>query len=270
MTSVKLFILVNGSPTEEFCPQRGLRQGDPLSLVLFNIVAEGLNILLSRALHMGLIKGVKVGSNGVLISHLQFADDSILFCEAEENEVVNLKRILRCFEILSGLKINYHKSMVCGVGVPNDYLANFSSLLNCTVQNFPIKYLGLPLGANPRRKETWQPVLEKVRSRLARWKRKLLSFVGRLTLIKAVVSSLPVYYLSLFRIPEGVAKEIERLQASFLWGGSDLKRKIHMVKWEEITKRVDQGGLGIRRIREMNTCLLIKWWWRFGLEAGAL
>lgn len=102
VTYVKLSILVNGSPIEEFCPQRRLRQGNPLSPFLLNIVAKGLNILLSRALHMGLIKGVKVGSNGVLISHLQFANDSILFCEAEENEVVNLKRILRCLRYYLG------------------------------------------------------------------------------------------------------------------------------------------------------------------------
>ncbi|CAL5335104.1 unnamed protein product [Camellia sinensis] len=80
-----------------------------------------------------------------------------------------------------------------------------------------------------------------------------------MTLVKAVTSSLPVYYLSLFRLPEGVAKEFERLQASFLWGGSTLRRKIHMVRWEELCKSVEQGGLGIRKVRDVNKCLLLKW-----------
>lgn len=86
----------------------------------------------------------------------------------------------------------------------------------------------------------------------------MLSFARRLTLVKAVTSALPVYYLSLFKMPVGVAEEFDKLQASFLWGGLELKRKIYMIKWEELSKRVDQGGLGIRKVKEVNSCLLIK------------
>ncbi|CAL5434764.1 unnamed protein product [Camellia sinensis] len=146
----------------------------------------------------------------------------------------------------------------------------FAGMLNCKVKSAPIKYLGLPLGASPHRKVFWKPVLDKIKLRLAGWKRRLLSFAGRLTLIKSVLSSLPVYYLSLFKIPEGIAKEIEKLQASFLWGGVELKRKVHLVRWDEVTKSTKQGGLGVRRIRDMNVCLLMKWWWRYANEEQAL
>lgn len=74
---------MNGSPSEEFCPRRGLRQGDPLSPLLFNVVAEGLNILLKRAKELGIINGVEVGSGGFCVSHLQYADDTIIMCNAE-------------------------------------------------------------------------------------------------------------------------------------------------------------------------------------------
>ena len=84
-----------------------------------------------------------------------------------------------------------------------------------------------------------------------------------------MLSSLPVYYLSLFKIPEGIAKEIEKLQASFLWGGAELKRKVHLVRWDEVTKSTKQGGLSVRRIRDMNVCLLMKWWWRYANEEQA-
>ncbi|CAL5392116.1 unnamed protein product [Camellia sinensis] len=167
VTSARVSVLVNGSPIEEFCPQNGLRQGDPLSPFLFNIVAKGLNILLPRALEKNLIKGVKVGTHGVLVSHLQFANDSILFCEAEVQEVVNIKRILRCFELISGLKINYHKSVVCGVGVKEDILVELTGKLNCKAGSLPLNYLGIPLGANPSRRRTWKLILDKVKARLA-------------------------------------------------------------------------------------------------------
>ncbi|CAL5415768.1 unnamed protein product [Camellia sinensis] len=270
VSTARLSVLVNGSPTEEFSPQKGLRQGDSLSPFLFIIVAEGLNILMHRAHELGIIKGVKVGAKEVMISHLQFADDSMLFCEADLEQIVHIKRVLRCFEILSGMRINFHKSVVCGVGVDVEALSSCADILNCKVQGLPMKFLGLPLGANPGRKSTWKPVLDKVKARLAGWKRRTLSFAGRLTLIKSALSSLPIYYLSLFRMPNGVVREIEKLQAAFLWGGNDLKRKVHLVKWAEVTKSREQGGLGIRRIKDVNSSLLLKWWWKFGKEVNAL
>ena len=82
MKSASISILVNGSPTSEFVPQRGLRQGDPLAPFLFNIVAEGLNGLMRRAVEENMYKGYLVGANNVPISILQYADDTIFFGEA--------------------------------------------------------------------------------------------------------------------------------------------------------------------------------------------
>lgn len=103
---VSMAILVNGSSTQEFFPQKGLRQGEPLSPFLFNVIAEALNILMERAMEEGLIRDIKVGRNGILVSHLQFADDTIF----------------RYFQLMSGLEVNYSKSMLCGVKVNGDFV----------------------------------------------------------------------------------------------------------------------------------------------------
>lgn len=103
ISSTRVSVLVNGSPSPEFCPQKGLRQGDPLSSFLFNVVVEGLNILISRAKEIGLFKGVLVGAK-------------VIFCEVEWSEIMAIKRILRCFEVISGLRFNFSESVVCGVG----------------------------------------------------------------------------------------------------------------------------------------------------------
>lgn len=160
---------------------------------------------------------------------------------------------------MSGLKINYHKSNIYGIGVPDGIVTNFASKLNCMKISLPFTYLSLPLGANPRRKSTWATIIEKCQRRLASWKRRFISFGGRLTLIRSVLSSLPVYYMSLFKLLEGVARAIDRIQAFFLWGGSNLKRKIRLVKWEEVTKSKKQGGIRVRKVRDVNDCLLAKW-----------
>lgn len=84
------------------------------------------------------------------------------------------------------------------------------------------------------------------------------------------MSSLPMHFMSLFKLPEGVPKDIEKIQAAFLWCGSQLSKKVHMVKWEVVTKSQNQGDLGIRRVRTMNECLLVKWQWRFWVKDNSL
>ena len=153
-------------------------------------------------------------------------------CDGRLEELVNFKRILRCFELMSGLRINYHKSLVCGVGVSEDLLNMAQEKMNCVSRKLPIKYLGPPLGASPRLGKTWSPVVDAFKKRLAGWKRKFLSYGGRLALIKSTLASLPIYYLSMFRLSVSVAKVLNSIQARFLWGDTDLKRKVHLVKWE--------------------------------------
>lgn len=98
------------------------------------------------------------------------------------------------------------------------------------------------------------------------WVRRYLSLVGRITLIKSVFMNLPVYYLSIFEMPIGIARKIEQMFRKFLQGDKEAKRKIHLVKWEEVIKPKSEGGLGIVPLRVRNHALLCKWSRRFGRE----
>lgn len=130
--------------------------------------------------------------------------------------------------------------------------------MNCKSGEIPFKYLGLPVGADPKSIATWRPVINTLERILASWKGKHLSFGGRITLINSVLNSLPVYFLSFMRIPRKVLKIITRIQRDFLWGGNGVTRKIALVRWEVVCKSRVEGGLGIKNIDWFNLALLAR------------
>jgi hypothetical protein len=272
ISTVRFSVMVNGSSCGFFESSRGLRQGDSLSPLLFVVVMEALNRLLMRAEEGHLLRGFEVqGRNNspLMISNLLFADDTLIFCDADIEQIGYLKCTLLCFEAVSGLRVNLGKSEMVPIGnVPN--IQELAAMLECRISVLPMNYLGLPLGARYKSKALWDPVLEKMGRKLAGWKKLYLSKGARLTLIKSTVSSLPVYFLSLFPIPATVNHRIERLQREFLWGGMGDAPKFPLVNWKTVCQPVHCGGLGIKNHAVLNQALLGKWLWRFMVEHDSL
>jgi hypothetical protein len=199
-----LSVLVNGSPTEQIDICKGLKQGDPLAPFLFVLVAEGFGALMKKAVEIGFFKGIRFSDSGTTISQLQYADDTLLVGEACVENLWTMKTILKWFELISGLKVNFFKSKLIGINVEECFIDSAASFLKCVVGQLPFIYLGLPVGANPRRLSTWNPVIEVIQKRLASWKNKYVSLCGRVVLLNSVLSAIPVFYLSLFKMPVGV------------------------------------------------------------------
>jgi len=167
LKSTSISVLVNGSPTNEFTPHRGLRQGDPLALLLFNIVAEGLTGLMKEALDKSLFSSLLVGKNKTPINILQYTDDTIFFGETTMQNVKTIKSMLRSFELAFGLKINFAKSSFGAIGKFDQWRKEAVEYLNCRILSLPFLYLGIPIGDNPRRSEFWDPIIRKCERKLA-------------------------------------------------------------------------------------------------------
>ncbi|GKD55254.1 RNA-directed DNA polymerase, eukaryota, reverse transcriptase zinc-binding domain protein [Tanacetum coccineum] len=116
----------------------------------------------------------------------------------------------------------------------------------------------------------WNILVDKFKSKLSNWKASLLSIGGRLTLIKYVLGSLGIYYLSIFKAPDSIINSLERMRANFFWGGSNGNNKMAWVRWENALASLDQGGLGIGSLRAFNLSLLQKWRWRFATKPNLL
>ncbi|XP_072063929.1 uncharacterized protein [Arachis hypogaea] len=140
-------VLINGSPSKPFKMERELRQGDPLSPFLFVLVIDVLHRMVGEAVRNGRISPLLVGRDNIELSHLQFADDTMLFCPQDTETVLNYKRLLRCFELMSGLSINYDKSSLISVNCEKAWVTNMCGLLGCTEAalpvSLPVYYLNL-------------------------------------------------------------------------------------------------------------------------------
>ena len=229
---------------------------------LFLIVAQGLAGLVKQATRKNLFSRIKVGRKKVEVNLLQFADDTLFVCESKVQNIICIKAILRCFELSSSLKVNFHKSKIGAIVVDRNEVKLYSEILHCSLMDIPFTYLGLTIGGNPSRCAFWEPVLSKIRKKLSVWKGRNMSFAGRVCLIKSVINAISLFFLSFFKAPIGVCKEITKLQSKFLWGWGAEGRKIVWTSWENICKVKKDGGLGIRRIDLFNKTLLAKWLWR--------
>ncbi|GJR94726.1 RNA-directed DNA polymerase, eukaryota, partial [Tanacetum coccineum] len=240
-----------GSPTSEFPFFRGLKQGDPLAPFLFILVMESLHLSVSRAVNEGVFKGIQLHES-LMISHLFYADDVMFLGEWSDTNLKSLTNILKCFFLASGLKINFHKSQLLGIGVPPETINQGASLIGCGVLHTPFNYLGVPVGNLMSRHSAWTSVIQKLRARLSNWKVKTLSIGGRLTLLKSVLGASPLYSLSIFKAPKQVLHEMEQVRSNFFNGADQSERKISWVAWDKTLASKKKGGLGISSFHALN------------------
>ncbi|KAL5581946.1 hypothetical protein UlMin_014388 [Ulmus minor] len=264
ISSANMKLLINGSYFRDIKPQRGLRQGDPLSPYLFILCTKILSRLFNSKIENGFIHGLKLTRGGLPLHHLLFADDIFVFGKACATEASSIKDTLDTFCSWSGLSFNNSKSSIFFSSNTSRAAANqLTSMLG--FERIPIDscYLGLPIFRS-NKKNDFNFLVECLDSKLAGWKARLLSKASRLTLIKSVALSLPLYAMHTAKIPKAICDKLDARIRRFWWGSKDDNpRPLCLKAWDDICIPKAFGGLGLRRMSQMNEAILAKWGWDF-------
>lgn len=218
-------ILISGQIYCFFQSSRGVKQGDPLSPILFIISAE----VLSKSLNALNNKEDFIGF-GVKINHLSYTDDTILFCSADRQSVKMMINVVKEYEKVSGQMVNLTKSfMYLHEKTPIFVGRRLRKLTGIGLGLFPFTYLGCPIFYGRKKKEHFEGLMKKISGRILSWKSRLLTASGKYTLIGHVLQSLPIYLFSVMNPPKGIIDQIYRLIAKFFWGNEGETKGKHWV-----------------------------------------
>lgn len=206
-----------------------------------------------------LIKRAKASRLGPTVTNLLFANDSILFREANDKRAKTLKGILNEYERASGQSVNFHKSTVFfSMNTKEEDKNIMLGILGMRSSNNAEKYLGLQNMVRQGKRASFQYLQNRIQAYIDSWNHRLLSQRGKKIFIKSVLQSIPTYTMNCFLMPKSLCTEIESLFANYWRKKGKERRGIHWCTWKNLCQLKDLGGMGSRDMAKFNLALLAK------------
>ena len=236
-------VLLNGIPGKPFLCKRGVRQGDPLSPLLFVLTTDLLQSIVNNAWSKGILKHPITDSFGGDYPIVQYADDTLLILPTDGRVLFNLKCLLRSFSDSTGLHVNFQKSFLVPINVSESRTIHLANTFGCAVGSMPFTYLGLPLGTTKPTLQEFSPMLTTIENRLSVVS-KFLSYHGRQPLVNSVMTALPTFYMCTLQLPPQIVNQIDGYRKKCLWSGGEINRKGNcLVAWEAACRSKKEGAL---------------------------
>ncbi|XP_021843570.2 uncharacterized protein [Spinacia oleracea] len=204
------------------------------------------------------------------LTHMMFADDLLLFARGDSDSVTFIFSAFSKLSAASGLQAYLHKSEVYIAGVPTDVVDQIVESLGIIKGSFPVKYLGVPLTTRKLSYTECKPLIEKTVARIKSWSARLLSYAGRLQLIKSVLFGIQLYWCQTFVLQKKVMKEVHRICRSFLWTGSEVGSRKGPVSWEQWCLPKSNGRWNLKDLTIWNKAAVMKHCWALSMKQDRL
>lgn len=260
---------MNGELTNSLKAHRGVRQGDPLSLFLFVLVMKYLHRILAQ-LRVDPKFKFHPKCHKLNNINLCFADDLLLFARGDANSAHLVLTKFEEFSNSTGLVANKNKCSIYYGGLTSEQEQIILNISGFSSGALPFKYLGVPIDNKKLTVEKFFPLISRITAQIKHWTSKLLSYAGRLQLVKSIISGIVAYWIQVFPIPKAVIKHIQAICRSFIWSSSDQITKKAPISSNKMCDPKNAGGLKIMDLNIWNLTMFTKLVWNISTKKDTL